>query len=415
MIPKAIEAITEGDLQSLISSGVLEGRTIEYKQVLPGTGDSEKKEFLADISSFANSAGGDLLYGIAASDGLPIELVGLSGFNSDQDLLRLENLLRDSIQPRIPGVRFRAIEGAAAGPVLLIRVPRSWAAPHMVAFRGGSRFFGRNSAGKFQMDVTEIRSAFTLSEDLPERIGRWRADRIGKIAAGDTPVRLAEGAKLVLHIVPLDSFAKPYRIEAAELDGKSIEFGPMAVGSWNHRINLDGYLTHGGKPYDGADNADRSYCQVFRSGRIEAVSADLVAEHKGRKLIGSAWYEKTLLEATAKYLNSLTGVGVTYPTVVLISFVGADGATMAIEGRDFWRDLHPIDRSIIQFPEILLDEPPRNLPRLFRPVFDAAWNASGVARSLNYDEAGRWVAGRLREVPAEEVERPAAERHGDAS
>ena len=64
MISKNIDQIIENDLKALIDNSVLEGKTIEYKQSLPSNSDSDKKEFLADISSFANASGGDLIYGI---------------------------------------------------------------------------------------------------------------------------------------------------------------------------------------------------------------------------------------------------------------------------------------------------------------------------------------------------------------
>ena len=41
-----------------------ERRTLEYKQELPLESDEAKREFLSDIASFANSGGGDILYGI---------------------------------------------------------------------------------------------------------------------------------------------------------------------------------------------------------------------------------------------------------------------------------------------------------------------------------------------------------------
>ncbi|GAJ18756.1 unnamed protein product, partial [marine sediment metagenome] len=64
MIAKNVNEITKDDLQALIDNSVLEGKTIEYKQSLPGNSDSDKKEFLADICSFSNTSGGDLIYGI---------------------------------------------------------------------------------------------------------------------------------------------------------------------------------------------------------------------------------------------------------------------------------------------------------------------------------------------------------------
>ncbi len=59
----------EEDLQALVDNSVLECKTIEYKQALPSNSESGKKEFLADVSSFANASGGDLIYGVSESKG----------------------------------------------------------------------------------------------------------------------------------------------------------------------------------------------------------------------------------------------------------------------------------------------------------------------------------------------------------
>ena len=71
MIPKDIAQIKEADLQSLIDNAVSERKTIEYKQVLKVGSDSERKEFLADVSSFANASGGDLIIGISTIEVTP--------------------------------------------------------------------------------------------------------------------------------------------------------------------------------------------------------------------------------------------------------------------------------------------------------------------------------------------------------
>ncbi len=64
MIPKPLDKIEKPDIDALVANAVSERRTIEYKLVLPENADSNKKEFLADVSSFANAAGGDLLFGV---------------------------------------------------------------------------------------------------------------------------------------------------------------------------------------------------------------------------------------------------------------------------------------------------------------------------------------------------------------
>jgi predicted HTH transcriptional regulator len=64
MIQIPFDRIDKTHIESLVTNEVPEGRTIEYKQALPGGNDVAKKEFLADVSSFANASGGDLLYGV---------------------------------------------------------------------------------------------------------------------------------------------------------------------------------------------------------------------------------------------------------------------------------------------------------------------------------------------------------------
>jgi hypothetical protein len=58
---KPLDSIDENDLQDLIDHEVPEGKTIEYKKSLPGNKDKDKKEFLSDVSSFANAIGSKLL------------------------------------------------------------------------------------------------------------------------------------------------------------------------------------------------------------------------------------------------------------------------------------------------------------------------------------------------------------------
>jgi len=186
MIPKPIETITIDDLIQLIANGVREDRQIEFKQVLPGNTDDEKKEFLADVTSFANSSGGEIIYGMRAEQGLAKEITGVSVPDTDAEILRLSSMIRDGIQPRITGVQIRPVSDPK-GVAFVLRIPDSWAKPHMVTFKGQSRFFIRSSAGKHQMDVSEIRSAFALSEEIPERIRRFRDERFEELCRSACP------------------------------------------------------------------------------------------------------------------------------------------------------------------------------------------------------------------------------------
>ena len=253
MIPKQFDQITKEDIDSLVTNEVKEGRVIEYKQALPGNADKEKKEFLADVSSFANAAGGDLLFGVVEKrdakneqTGIPDSVPGLASVTPDQEIRRLDSMIQAGIGPRIASVRIRAIEGFTAGPVLLVRVPKSFSAPHMVTFQDHSRFYSRNNGGKYTLDVTEIRSAFALSESLPEKVRRFRDERIARIVAGETPIAVCEDPKIILHLLPVAALDMATKLDMPALPEQALLGGMCPLGSngWERRFNFDGIVTY---------------------------------------------------------------------------------------------------------------------------------------------------------------------------
>jgi predicted HTH transcriptional regulator len=78
MIARTLSSITAADVQQLVTDRTTEGRTIEFKRDLPGPKESDRKEFLADVSSFANAVGGDLIFGVEERDGRAIAAEGLT-------------------------------------------------------------------------------------------------------------------------------------------------------------------------------------------------------------------------------------------------------------------------------------------------------------------------------------------------
>ncbi len=160
---KQLDSIHEDDLQDLIDNKVSERKIIEYKQSLPSNSHEDKREFLADVSSFANAAGGHLIYGIREESGIPVELCGIQITNADAEILRLENIIRGCIEPGIPGEHMWPIPLQTSRVAIIIRIPRSWALPHVVKFERHWRSYSRNSAGKYPLDVSEVKALFDLS------------------------------------------------------------------------------------------------------------------------------------------------------------------------------------------------------------------------------------------------------------
>lgn len=65
---KPFPDINADDVQRLITSGVPEGLRIDYKRDTYKANDG--REFLKDISSFANTRGGYLLIGVTEENGI---------------------------------------------------------------------------------------------------------------------------------------------------------------------------------------------------------------------------------------------------------------------------------------------------------------------------------------------------------
>ncbi len=204
------EAINEEHLQRLIDTQASETLYIDYKQHTYGTNDDARAEFLADVSSFANTAGGDVVIGVAENNGVPVSFSPLTG-DPDAEQRRLESMALAGLEPRIPALQTKSVRLAQGGYVLLVRVPRSHNPPHRIIFKGKNCFRARSSVRKYEPNVEELRRMFDAGPQLSERIRKLRMERISAILAGETPVprrpvAMEHRCQLALHVVPFSAF-----------------------------------------------------------------------------------------------------------------------------------------------------------------------------------------------------------------
>jgi predicted HTH transcriptional regulator len=88
-----MEEIEERHLLVLIENKVPESRDLEYKRDPIGRDDRAKKEFLKDVTAFANTAGGHIVIGMAEADGVAAALPGTDDRPADEEIRRLESIL----------------------------------------------------------------------------------------------------------------------------------------------------------------------------------------------------------------------------------------------------------------------------------------------------------------------------------
>lgn len=378
---KSADAIQEEDLQQLIADQYGECKTIDYKEALPGGKDEERKEYLYDMSSFANAAGGWLVFGMKEVAGVPVDLCGVEVNDGDAEKLRLENMVRDGIQPRINGISSASIRLQNGRTAVVMHIPKSWAMPHMVTFKGASKFYSRNSAGKYPLDVGELRAAFVGAATAAERIKSFRIERLGRIVAGEMPAILVDGAKIVLHCVPFNAFDLATQFDLPAFLPKIRTLLPIGAMGLNYHYNFDGFLTT-------ESHADRKtsygYVQLFRNGCIEVVDTALLQPHFGQDhIIPTQDFERELMRALPDFLSVHQALGVEPPVFIMLTLLGVSGYKLT--------GGIPIDRDALIIPEVMIESFGGKPAEILQPLFNVVWNAAGFARSLHYDDQGRWV------------------------
>lgn len=385
MIQKPIERITAADIDALVTNHVAEGRSIDYKRELPGSTDADKKEFLADVSSFANTVGGDLIFGIEETGGLATSIRGLAGADVDAEQQRIDSMILAGIEPR-PSYRVKAVPASGGLTVLVLRVEQSWNAPHRVVFKQHDRFYARNSAGKYALDTEELRGAFVRSARVEESIASFRDERVMEINAKRTPVPLEGESRVVLHLVPLQAVASRVRFDIPALQAVQQQMRPMSASGWNNRITLHGVMT-----FTSTGATAINYTHLYRSGIVEAVDAHILRTRDDDRLVlPSVAFERRLLEGAKHYLDALKQLGVEPPIYCFVTLLGAKGATMGIDDFRMGSPLEALAESILSISESVMSDYAAGPVALLRAPLDSIWNAFGFERSPHFDSTGAW-------------------------
>ena len=384
ILNKPADEINEDDLKTLIENKVFEKKTIDYKQNLKIKTDGEKKEFLADISSFANASGGQIIYGIKEKNGVPTEIVGIERENPDTLVSQINSIVQTSIRPKIPGFYVHPIRLDNDRIVIFIEIPKSWISPHMVTFSKGQRFTTRNSNGKYPMDVDDLRVAFTYSETIKSRIQDFRIDRISRIIANESPIPIRKTPQIIIHIIPIEAFGSNATYDVKKIYGKRGQLETPAGGGWDYRTNIDGVLTFT-KNQD--DVHAISYLQFFRNGIVEGYKELWTFGEGKTNFIASSSFESKTTEIVIKYLKLMKSLGIKPPLLIFYSFLNVKGYDISNNDYGRWSGT-PINQDIIYLDEILLESFDDNILQLLKPTLDIVWNAGGYLESPNYGSNG---------------------------
>lgn len=148
---------TEKDILALISNKVEESISLEYKRCssLSNT-DKMKIEISKDVSSFANSVGGTIVYGMREEGHIPVEID--VGFDP-QEITKewLESVICSRISPKMDGLKIIPIALKEFRPsryIYVVNIQQSIRAPHQASDR---RYYKRYNFNSMPMEDYEIK------------------------------------------------------------------------------------------------------------------------------------------------------------------------------------------------------------------------------------------------------------------
>lgn len=144
----------EADLIQLVADGVEESLELDYKacDALQNT-DGKKNELSKDVSSFANSIGGTIVYGMREKDHKPEQID--DGYDPTQVTKEwLEQVINSRIHPHIDGLVINPVQLANGNQIYVVCLPRSDRAPHQASDK---KYYKRCNFESVPMEDYEVR------------------------------------------------------------------------------------------------------------------------------------------------------------------------------------------------------------------------------------------------------------------
>ncbi len=156
--------ISQEFIENLISNGIEESQHLEYKEIF-----GSNQEIAKDISSFANSDGGNIIYGIIERDHKPFKInpITLEGIREKIDQISL-----DGIDPPL-NIKIWPIDinlEDESGQVYIVYIPKKY--PFLYFAKKNHRFYKRSNFTSTPMERFEIALAYKLQLEVSEKLNK---------------------------------------------------------------------------------------------------------------------------------------------------------------------------------------------------------------------------------------------------
>lgn len=137
------------DIKGFVKSKIEESLTLEYKSQVSGN-----KEIAREISAFANTDGGTIVYGVLAKDKVPTGIAWITATGVEE---QIQNVAMATIHPIVGGIKVLRLPNPQnnSEAIYIVKVSKSFEAPHMV----NTRYYRRRGSVSVPMDDIEVKSA----------------------------------------------------------------------------------------------------------------------------------------------------------------------------------------------------------------------------------------------------------------
>ena len=278
-----VVGMTEESLRGFLSLSIKEWYYLDYKVALSGKTDKEaKREFLKDVSAFANAAGGDLIIGaLQPKDGLSVDdqLVGID--DGDDVAGSLERLAAASLDPRVSGLLVVSVDLKTGRSCIIVHVPPSMSRPHMVSHDGHRSFYIRHTESSVAMSTHEIRESVLSAASAEAKARNFIRDRLDEVRNRLDETRSSLAKKypvFFLQAVPLITPASQWNVLSPEINAlvsgndRFQRYHRYALNSFVVRPTIDGVI--------GRDDKDKPTREVelHRRGYVSAILCEPESE-----------------------------------------------------------------------------------------------------------------------------------------